>query len=223
MTQAEQFFFDQAGFSWTPPETPEEGQLRCAKALAQAEIDGQKAGLFFVWRIDELDSSEWSEERPAWAQYVCLCYGPDGTMLDSSSGIDFGREGTPTTNTYARVVEAELALEALLKLPPSLDAQLDGLIPIWTQLVAELIPDICDDYRASDDPHDDTPGMELTVGFTPADEYTPASWHYQTGDNSYSGGAYFHPHWGVVSLYRDSVPLEVAEEIASQIGELVCS
>lgn len=103
----------------------------------------------------------------------------------------------------------------------TLDEQLNGLLPKWTELVKALIPDIDDDYRATDDPDDDTPGMCLTVGFTPETEDKDESWHYQTGDNSYSGGAYLHRHWAVVYLSRDSVPADVAEEIASQLGDLV--
>jgi hypothetical protein len=103
----------------------------------------------------------------------------------------------------------------------SIDDQLKACLPDWTKLVASLIPDICDDYRASDDPDDETPAMCLTIGFTPETEDKDYSWSYQTGDNSYSGGAYSHPHWAVVTIARDSVPSEVAEEIADQIGELV--
>lgn len=219
MTQAEQFFFDNAGYSYGPGETPEQGKLRCAQAMAKAELDGREAGLSFQWREDDRDSSDWSDERPAWKQYVCACYGPDGAVLASLHGIDFGRDGTPESSSYRRVVEAELASEALTRIPPSLDAQLEACLPDWESLVAALIPDICDDYRASDDPSDDTPGMQLTIGFTPATPDRDASWHYQTGDNSYTGGAYGHRHWGVVSLYRDSDAKEVAEEIADQLGE----
>lgn len=103
---------------------------------------------------------------------------------------------------------------------PSLDKQLDEMLPQWEELVKALIPQIADDYRASNDPEDTEPGMCLTVGFTPATIEKEASWSYQTGDNSYTGGAYGHPHWGVVSLYRDSDPAEVAADIADQIGEL---
>jgi hypothetical protein len=91
----------------------------------------------------------------------------------------------------------------------------------WTRLAASLIPEIGDDYRASDDPSDDVPGMCLTIGYTPESEDKDESWHYQTGDNSYSGGAYGHPHWAVVSLYRDTVPADVAEEIIDQLSEVV--
>lgn len=64
--------------------------------------------------------------------------------------------------------------------------------------------------------------IELTVGFTPGESVTggeddSASWSYQTGDNSYSGGAYGHPVWGVVWISADSLPDEVASEIAADI------
>ena len=98
--------------------------------------------------------------------------------------------------------------------------QIEPMTSDWEKLVASLIPQIDDDYRASDDPEDDTPGMCLTIGFKPAAIHKDASWSYQTGDNSYTGGAYGCPHWAVVSLYRDSVVSEVVDDIASQIHDL---
>lgn len=74
-------------------------------------------------------------------------------------------------------------------------------------LVTRLIPTIGDEYRASDDREDTEPGMQLTVG---ADAN---GWSYQTGDNSYTGGAYGYATWAVVSIYRDAD----AEDIASYI------
>ena len=76
------------------------------------------------------------------------------------------------------------------------------------QLVAFLIPDIADDYRAYEDCAEDSePSMLLTIG---ADA---SGWSYQTGDNSYSGGAYGFADWSSVALYRDSDPESVADEI----------
>lgn len=91
----------------------------------------------------------------------------------------------------------------------------------WRLLVERLIPDIGDDYRATDDPDDDVPGMCLTIGFTPETRDKDFSWSYQTGDNSFTGGAYGHPHWAVVYLYRDSKPEDIAGEIADQLAELL--
>ena len=103
---------------------------------------------------------------------------------------------------------------------PDIDAQISPLIPEWERLVAALIPEIADDYRATDDPDDNEPGMCLTVGFTPETRERDASWGYQTGDNSFTGGAYSHPHWAVVYLSRDSKPAEVAQDIADEIAEM---
>lgn len=79
-------------------------------------------------------------------------------------------------------------------------------------LITRLISQIGEEYRASED--DDAPSMCVTVG---ADA---KGWNYQTGDNSFSGGAYGYADWAVVSIYRDSDPEAVAAEIADQLAEL---
>lgn len=81
-------------------------------------------------------------------------------------------------------------------------------------LLRSLKAQIGDDYRASDDSEDTTPGMQVTIGASP-----DGGWSYQTGDNSYTGGAYGHAHWGVTSLYRRSNTLALAREIVGEIGE----
>jgi hypothetical protein len=81
------------------------------------------------------------------------------------------------------------------------------------RLVAALIPEIGDDYRATDDPDDNEPGMQLTIG-ADAD-----GWSYQTGDNSYTGGAYDYAYWAVVYLSRDSDPAKVADDIVTVLRE----
>ena len=89
-----------------------------------------------------------------------------------------------------------------------------------TRLLKALKPDIGDEYRACED--DECPGMQVTIGATP-DEDGNLSWSYQTGDNSYTGGAYSHHNWGVIYLYRRSKSAELAhaavEEIAESIGQ----
>ena len=102
----------------------------------------------------------------------------------------------------------------------NIEQQIDGMARKWTRLFKALKGDIADEYRASDDPDDNTPGMCVTIGFTPASEECEASWSYQTGDNSFTGGAYGHPHWAVVSLYRRSNSRELAKDCADQIAEL---
>lgn len=91
----------------------------------------------------------------------------------------------------------------------------------WTyKLLRELKGQIGDDYRASDDPDDNLPGMQVTIGATPSDDGY-LNWDYQTGDNSYSGGAYLHHNWGVVSLYRKSNCRELAKEAVQQIADSI--
>lgn len=93
--------------------------------------------------------------------------------------------------------------------------KLENRIPATTKEIHDLLvslkPTIKDDYRASDDLEDDTPGMQVTVG---ADA---TGWGWQTGDNSFSGGAYGYAFWGVGYLYRDSNCMEIAKEMRAEI------
>lgn len=101
--------------------------------------------------------------------------------------------------------------------------EIDKLVPEWTRLFKSLKPDIADDYRCSDEPDDNTPGMQVTIGFTPSDPARErgCQWQYQTGDNSFSGGAYGHSYWAVICLYRRANCRELAKECAEQIAESV--
>lgn len=53
---------------------------------------------------------------------------------------------------------------------------------------------------------------DLTIGWTPGKD-----WGFQTGDNSFTGGAYFHPLWGVDTVTRGCNSRELAKEIISQL------
>jgi len=79
-----------------------------------------------------------------------------------------------------------------------------------TALVRELIPQIQDDYRLE---CEEEPGMQLTIG---ADS---SGWSYQTGDNSFTGGAYGYSAWGIGYIFRDSDPAQVADDIASDLDD----
>lgn len=87
--------------------------------------------------------------------------------------------------------------------------------PVWptirelSALIRELKPTIMDDYSAYPD-CDGTPSMLLTIG---ADGESRDGWSWQTGDNSYTGGAYHYPYWGVVAITRRSDSREVARDI----------
>jgi hypothetical protein len=116
---ARAFFYEHAGYSYNPKtETRAEGRRRCAAALAQAEAQGSDAGLSFQWQIDEaVDSSDFSNERPPWQLWACCCRDAEGAIKANLCGIDFGRDGQPWGEPYRRVVEAELASEALHAMP----------------------------------------------------------------------------------------------------------
>lgn len=92
------------------------------------------------------------------------------------------------------------------KLPPIKDIR---------ALLIDLKGDIGDEYRASDDPEDTTPGMSVTIGWNDK----TGQWSYQTGDNSFTGGAYSYPIWAVVSLYRKSNSTDLAKDILSQLAD----
>ena len=89
-----------------------------------------------------------------------------------------------------------------------------------SSLIKALKPTIRDDYRAYADElgldDENIPSMLLTVGWNPED----GSWDYQTGANSYTGAAYFYPHWGIVVVYRRSNSLDLARDIRSQLADL---
>jgi hypothetical protein len=79
--------------------------------------------------------------------------------------------------------------------------------------------DISDEFRATEDPDDNAPGIQLTVGWDP----DCGDWSYQTGDNSYTGGAYSFPWWGVIGVYRTSNCRELARQINEQLADLFYS
>ena len=80
-------------------------------------------------------------------------------------------------------------------------------------LIRAIKAEISDDYRAY--PDEDEPGVMLTIGSDAA-----GRWSYQTGDNSFMGGAYGYPYWGVVAVYRDSNSRDLAREAIEQIRDI---
>jgi hypothetical protein len=83
-------------------------------------------------------------------------------------------------------------------------------------LVRSLKPTILDDYRSpGTDPDDTIPSMDLTIGWSPDD----GDWSYQTGDNSFTGGAYLHPIWAVTTIDRRINSREVARDLRDQLAD----
>jgi hypothetical protein len=61
--------------------------------------------------------------------------------------------------------------------------------------------------------------VQLTVGATVDED--GASWGYQTGDNSFTGGAYGHTRWGIAYVTHESDPETVAAEILGEIDSQI--
>jgi hypothetical protein len=112
LSNREFFFYQNAGYSFDPSkETAEQGRIRCAKSYAADEKQASEFGFIFEWNQDEIgcDCAEIENgiEEPH-DVLCCLVYDAEGkTVLASLSGIC-----EPST-TYRKVVEAELAGEAI--------------------------------------------------------------------------------------------------------------
>jgi len=83
-------------------------------------------------------------------------------------------------------------------------------------LLKSLKGKIQSDCRAHEE--ETLPGMLVTIG-AEVDEDGCFIWDYQTGDNSYTGGAYGYPHWAVTHLYHRSNCRRLAQDAVSQIIE----
>ncbi len=83
-------------------------------------------------------------------------------------------------------------------------------------LLRALKSDIGDEYRVSDDADDDTPGMLVTVATTDG-----RAWSWQTGDNSFTGGAYGYAHWSLIYLYRASNCRDLARDAVEELRDMV--
>lgn len=89
-------------------------------------------------------------------------------------------------------------------------------LPAWGELerlVSHLKAEIRDEYRASEG--EDEPGIQLTVGWDGKKD-----WSAQSGDNSFTGGAYGYQYWAVVSVYRDTKSGDLVEDIRDQLEEV---
>jgi hypothetical protein len=72
------------------------------------------------------------------------------------------------------------------------------------------------DYCDYDSIMDDNPtaAIDVTIGWTPYD-----GWGYQTGDNSYSGAAYFHPIWAVARIARRDNARAIARDLIDDLKD----
>jgi len=103
------FFMKHAGSSYMPgKETRAQGKRRGAARLAKAEKEAAARGWTVEWRDDEMqyDPGDDSDYMPDEVLHAVL-FDEHGDNLASLGGID------DPSREYKRVVEAELALEAL--------------------------------------------------------------------------------------------------------------
>jgi len=56
----------------------------------------------------------------------------------------------------------------------------------------------------------------LTIGLPDKGD----EWGYQTGDNSFTGGAYSFPHWAVTSFNLDTTSAELFADVLYEIGQI---
>ena len=109
---AVEFFVQHAGFSYNPAtETPEQGKLRCARALVSAERWAAVNDLTVEWADDWDGDNSYTEQAEFDGYTVTTCemarlVDTDGNVLASLGCID------DATDDYRRVIEAELAEEA---------------------------------------------------------------------------------------------------------------
>ena len=116
MASATQFFYAQAGYGYDPKvETRTQGRWRGARALAKAEAYAALQEWCFCWEWDEVVSladinhDEWCAPKCGKAHEVLTCAVKNihGNVLASLCGI------VDPSLQYCRVIEAELALEAM--------------------------------------------------------------------------------------------------------------
>jgi hypothetical protein len=108
MNGAEQFFYEHAGWSYDrEKETSDQGRVRCARALAEAETLCAREGWFVKWDHDWIpwDGDE-PYDGPLWE---AVLYDRTSNVLASLGSIACKGQASD----YGRVIDAELALDAL--------------------------------------------------------------------------------------------------------------
>lgn len=73
------------------------------------------------------------------------------------------------------------------------------------ELLVALKKQIGNEYRSE--------GMDVTFGYDGDD------WGWQTGDNSFTGGAYGYQNWYVITLTRKSNSRELAKEVVESLKD----
>jgi hypothetical protein len=121
LTPAEKFFYDHAGFSY-PSGADAAGRERAkidqAKALARAEAEAEERGWTVEWSHSENPDTSWMNDEQL-EDYEsgrteildAVLFDEEGNVIGSLGEVGLSARGP--RDPYGRVVEAELALEAL--------------------------------------------------------------------------------------------------------------
>jgi hypothetical protein len=105
-----EFFYKHAAYSYGPDQTKRQGRMEGAMKLARAEREAEERGWNVEWQPDGMpyDMGDAETEMPNEVLFAVL-KDASGNIIGSLSGI------ADPDNNYRRVVEAELALEALAR------------------------------------------------------------------------------------------------------------
>lgn len=121
-TQAEKFFYKHAGYSVSPGESKETARRRGARELARAEAEAERRGWTYEWEYDEeadtsfLDAKGLADLEAGRTELLAVVLrDQNGNVLESLGGVHV-RAHRGIQDPQGRVVEAELALEALSKM-----------------------------------------------------------------------------------------------------------
>jgi hypothetical protein len=115
MTSQERFFWTHSGLCISQGETKAQARRRCAEEMAQAEAYAQDHQWIWEWNIDDSGCIGCMCTSPncpcstgeSHETLYCVLYDEHGEHLASLSGI------CGATKSYRRVIEAELAQEAM--------------------------------------------------------------------------------------------------------------
>lgn len=117
LTEDQRFFWEHAGWSYNPKtETKREGRMRGAIALANAEQHARSERWYYTWVEDDDADVSWMDKKARRDYRMgktkmlgCVLYDSNDEVLASLWAIHVSGRG----DAYCRVVEAELALEAI--------------------------------------------------------------------------------------------------------------
>lgn len=122
LTPAEQFFYSHAGFGYptgSDAKQQEAAHVQHAKSLARAEAESEKRGWTIEWEHDQDADTSWMDpeqlddyESGRTEILTAILRNENGDVLASIGGVALNARSSQRDD-YGRVVEAELAQEAL--------------------------------------------------------------------------------------------------------------